>query len=200
VFATGILRNSRIILALSLIAPVCAAAEFPDYPVHKAREYDISTGTAGVTIGIQPLEDLSEQQNYFHTELAPKGFIPVFVVIQNGSHEESFLFDKTKVRCGADDSNVATPKEGSKAGKALAASAIPFVGIFASMQIISNASQVQQNFLRKEMQSTTLSPGASAHGFLYVPVPKKTARQKIHLRVPITRAGTDDTFNLDLEF
>jgi hypothetical protein len=179
---------------------VCAASEFPDYPVYKAREYDISTETAGVTIGIQPLEDISEQQNYFHTGLAPKGFIPVFVVIHNGSHEDSFLFDKTKIRCGADDLSVATPKEGSKAGKALAASAVPFVGIFASMQIISNVSQIQQNLLKKEVQSTTLSPGYSVHGFLYVPVPKQAVRQKIHLRVPITRAGTDDTFNLDLEF
>jgi hypothetical protein len=153
-----------------------------------------------LTIGLVAVEDLKEQKTYFHTEVAPKGFVPVFVVIQNGSKGDSFLFDKTKVTDGPADSSVSTPKEGSKAGESLAVAAVPLVGLFFALKLISNASEVQQNFLQKEMQSTTLSPGASAHGFLYIPVPKNAPRQKIHLRVPITRASADETFVLDLVF
>ena len=89
---------------------------------------------------------------------------------------------------------------GSKAGESLAVAAVPFVGLFAALKIISNVSQVQQNLLKKEVQSTTLSPGTSAHGFLYIPVPKDAPREKIHLRVPITRTGADEAFVLDLVF
>ena len=193
-------RILRTFVALSLVLPVYAASTFPDYPVGQANEYAVSAQTAGLTIGVEAIEDLNEQKYYFHTELAPKGFVPVFVVIQNGSTEDSFLFDKTKVASGPADASVSTPKEGSKAGESLAVAAIPFVGLFFALKLVSNASEVQQNFLMKEMQSTTLSPGASAHGFLYVPIPKNAPRQKIHLRFPITRAGAGEPFVLDLVF
>ncbi len=180
--------------------PVYAASAFPDYPVRPASSYAISTQTAGLTIGVEAVENIKEQQSYFHTALAPKGIVPVFVVIQNGPDGDSFLFDKTKVSYGAADSGVSTPKTGSKGGEALALSAIPFVGIIPAIKVISNASQVQQNLLMKELQSTTLSPGTSVHGFLYIPVQKNAVRQKIRLHVPISRAGTDESFVLDLVF
>jgi hypothetical protein len=200
VLRSDLVRILRTLVALSLVPPVYAASTFPDYPVSPASDYSVSTQTAGLTIGLVAVEDLKEQKTYFHTEVAPKGFVPVFVVIQNGSKGDSFLFDKTKVTYGPADSSVSTPKEGSKAGESLAVAAVPLVGLFFALKLISNASEVQQNFLQKEMQSTTLSPGASAHGFLYIPVPKNAPRQKIHLRVPITRASADETFVLDLVF
>ena len=193
----GILRT---LVALSLVPPVYAASTFPDYPVIRASDYAVSTQTTGLTIGVKTVENLKEQETYFHTELTPKGFVPVFVVIQNGSSGDSFLFDKTKVTYGPADSSASTPKLGSKAGESLVVAAVPFVGLFAALKIISNVSQVQQNLLKKEVQSTTLSPGTSTHGFLYIPVPKDAPREKLHLRVPITRAGADEAFVLDLVF
>ena len=182
------------------IVPAYGQSTFPDYPAKPAGEYSASTQTAGLTIGAEPVDDVEEQKNYFHTEFSKKGFVPVFLVIQNGSNGDNFLFDKAKVRYGPADNGVSTPKEGSKAGQSLALAAIPFVGLFASLKVIQNASEVQQNFVRKELQSTTLSSGASASGFLYIPVPKNTPREKIHLSVPITKAGTDETYVLDLVF
>ena len=182
------------------IVPVYGQSTFADYPARPASEYAISAQTGGLTMGVEAVDDVKDQRTYFHTELPKKGFVPVFVVIQNGSNADSFLFDKTKVRYGSADTGVSTPKEGSKAGKSLTLAAIPFVGLFASLRVITDASEVQQNFLKKEIQSTTLSPGTSARGFLYIPVPKNTPRQKIHLSVPISKAGADDTFVLDLVF
>jgi hypothetical protein len=199
-FRIDLVRVLRAIIALSLVPLVYAASTFPDYPVSPASDYAVSTQAAGFTIGVKAVDDLQEQRTYFHTELARVGFAPVFVVLHNGTDSDSFLFDKTKVTYGPADSSVSTPKMGSKAGKSLAMAAIPFAGLFAALKVISNVSQVQQNLLKKEMQSTTLSPGASAHGFLYVPVPKDAPRQKIHLRVPVTKAGGDEAFVLDLVF
>jgi hypothetical protein len=188
-------------LIASLLVPgVFAASTIPDYPVSQASDYAVSTRAAGLTMGVRPVEDPKDQETYFRAEFRPKGFVPVFLVIQNGDSEGSFLFDKTKVTYGPANSSLSTPKTGSRGGAALAAGAIPFVGIFAAPKIISNAAEVQHNLLNKEVQSTTLSPGKSLHGFLYIPVPKDAPRQKIHLFVPITRAGSDETFVLDLVF
>ena len=199
-FTTDVTDILRIIIALSLMAPACSAATFPDYPVRKAVDYALSTESAGVTLGVQPVDDLKEQREYFNTELTPQGFVPVFVVIQNGSNGDSFLFDMSKVTYGPADSEISAPKVGMKRADAIAAAFVPFVGVFAAAKIISGVLQVQQNLLKKGIESTTLSSGASAHGFLYIPVSKSTPRQKIRLRVPITKAGTDDTFVLDLVF
>jgi hypothetical protein len=190
----------RTMTALLLASSLCVASTIPDYPVSHPGDYAVSTRAAGLSIGVQPVEDPKDQETYFRAELKAKGFVPVFVVIQNEASEGSFLFDKTKVTYGPADSTLSTPKTGSRGADAFAAAAIPFVGIFAVPKIISNAAEVQHNLLKKEVQSTTLSPGKSLHGFLYIPVPKDAPREKIHLRVPITRAGADETLVLDLVF
>jgi len=203
VIRTGLVRIVGTFVALSLVQPVYAGEKFPDYPVRKAGEYAVTAEKAGLTIGVQPVEDLREQKTYFHTELTPKGFIPVFIVMQNGSNADSFLFDKTRVTYGAADSSVSTPEARSKAGEGIAIASlatVSLVGGFVAVKLISNASWVQENILKKELQSKTLSAGTSAHGFLYVSVPKNAPRQKIHLQVPVTRTGTDETLVLDLVF
>jgi hypothetical protein len=187
---------------LSLVPPVYAAQKFPDYPVRPAGDYAVTAERAGLIIGVQPVEDPKEQKTYFHTELTPKGFIPVFIVMLNGSSGDSFLFDKTGITYGPVDSNLlSTPK-----ARPNRVESILLGGVFAG-QAISNASEVQQNILKKELQSTTLSPGASVHGFLYVPVPEQSRLQdkthppqKLHLRVPITRASSGESLVLDLVF
>jgi hypothetical protein len=188
-------RTVAAIVVLSVLPPVYAADKFPDYPVRQAGDYAVSTQKNGLTIGVQPVEDLKDQKTFFHTELTPKGFIPVFIVMQNGSSGDSFLFDKTKVTYGPGVSIASSPNPDSKAGEGIAIVS-PLVGF----KMMANASHVQQNILEKGVQSKTLSPGASVRGFLYVPVPKDAPRQKIHLQVPVSRAGTGETFVMDLVF
>jgi hypothetical protein len=196
----GYFRTVGIVLALSAVTGACFAASFPDYPVLRAVDYAVSTEAAGVTIGVQSVDDLKEQREYFNAVLTSQGFVPVFVVIQNGSNGDSFLFDTSKVTYGAADSEISAPKVGLRKAAAITTFFVPFVGPFAAAKLISGPLQVQQNLLKKGIESTTPSPRASAHGFLYVPVPKNAPRQKIRLRVPITKAGTNDTFILDVTF
>jgi hypothetical protein len=186
-----------IFLLLSLTS---AVTTFPDYPIKRARECPVSAENIGVVVGLEPVESSQAQEIYFHVELAKKGFVPVFLVIENGTSTNSFIIDKTMVTYGISDFTISTPLTESGAGKAIALSAIPFVGPFAGAKIISGASQIQQNLMKKEIQSTTLSPGASVHGFLYVPIPRKNPRGKITLRVPISKAGTNEHFDLNLVF
>jgi hypothetical protein len=198
--AMGYFRTVGIVMALSAVTGACFAASFPDYPILKARDCAVTTEAAGVTIGVQPVDDLKEQKEYFNAVLTSQGFVPVFVVLQNGSNGDSFLIDTSKITYGSADSEIAAPKVGLRKAAAITTFFVPFVGPFAAAKIISGPLQVQQNLLKKGLESTTLSTGASAHGFLYVPVPKNAPREKIRLRVPITKAGTNDTFILDVAF
>jgi hypothetical protein len=204
VLRTNLARIVGTLVALSLVPPIYAADKFPDYPVRKAGEYAVTAEKAGLTIGVQPVEDPKDQKTYFNTVLTAQGFLPVFIVLQNGSSGDSFLFDKTGVTYGPADSSLsATPKAGEKAadGVALVSGlAISPPGLVVAAILSMKASQVGHNILKKEVQSKTLSPGVSAYGFLYVPVPKNDPRQKTRLRVPITRTGTDESFVLDLVF
>ena len=201
---TNLLRIVSALVVLFLVPPIYTADKFPDYPVRKAGEYAATAEKAGLTIGVQPVEDPKDQKTYFGTVLTAQGFLPVFIVLQNGSSGESFLFDKTGVTYGPAASSLsATPKAGEKAadGVALVSGlAVSPPGLVVAAALAVKASQVQHNILKKEVQSKTLSPGVSACGFLYIPVPKNAPRQKTVLRVLITRAGTDESFVLDLAF
>ena len=188
-------------ISIFLTAPLAFTVfAFPDYPAKPAKDCRVTAERSGVVIGLDPIETSVEQKMYFGAELARKGFIPVFVVIENGMSSDSAIFDKGKVTYGSAASTLSSVKTGTGAGKALVLSAIPFFGGFAGAQAISEASQIQNNLLKKELQSATLSPGTSTHGFLYIPINKNAPREKIALRVAVTKSGTDETFDLDFVF
>lgn len=191
------------IIVLSLALPSYSGHKFPDYPVRPAGDYAVTAEKGDVTIGVQPVEDLKEQKTYFETTLTPKGFVPVFIVLQNGSNTDSFLFDKTRVSYGPPGSNSTGPDVHSKSGEVIGIASlatISLVGAIVAGILNRNAEWVQENVVKKEVRSTTLSPGRSVHGFLYVPVPKEGPREKIHLQVPISKTGTSETLVLDLVF
>lgn len=188
-------------ISIFLAVPLAFAVfVFPDHPAKPAKDCRVITEKSGVVIGLDPVEISQDQKTYFGSDLGRKGFLPVFVAIENGMSSDSAIFDKGKVTYGSSASALSSVKTGTGAGKALALSAIPFFGGFAGAQAISEASQIQNNLLKKELQSTTLSPGASVHGFLYIPISKNSPREKIALRIPVSKTGTDEAFDLDLIF
>jgi hypothetical protein len=197
-----------LLVVLLLVRPLSAGPKFAEYPVPKASECAAIAQRAGLVIGVQPVEDLNDQKAYFSTQLTPKGFVPVFMVLENGSSGDSFLFDKTAIKLGQARVGDSTPKTSMNKGQVGAidsgaiASAffVPLAGAVFAMIAFNNADAVRQNILRKEVQSKTLSPGVSVHGFLYVPVPKKGPRDKIRLQVPVTRSGTNETLVLEVVF
>ena len=194
---------STILVVLSLVRPAYAGPKFADYPQRKASECAIKADKLGFVVGIQPVEDLNDQKNYFNSDLTKKGFIPVYIVIENQSSADSFLFDKTGVKIGVGTSTGSGPNANSKSVQTLqvvSALAISPVGIIIGAKLAKDEALVQTNLLKKEVQSKTLSPASSTSGFLYLPVPKAGPRQPIHLTISITRSGDDEPFSLDFNF
>ncbi len=190
------------IILLASAAPVRSAQEFPDYPVRQPHNYSISARQDEVSIGLEPVESVQDQQEYFHSALSPKGFLPVLVVIHNRSKHASLLLDKGEISYGLGDSEVTSPKDNTAGQKAAIVSTalIPFIGPFISLGMAKGNSEVKQNILRRELQSITLSPGDTASGFLYIPIPKKELRRKIHIQFPIIWVGADRTTVVHLDF
>ncbi len=54
--------------------------------------------------------------------------------------------------------------------------------------------------MKRHVRSTTLSPGASIFGFVYIPVPTDAPRKKIHLQVPLTNVQSSEIEVVNLFF
>lgn len=79
---------------LACMAPAYGAQKFADYPVRHPSEYSISAQQDDVSVGLEPVESVQDQITYFHTSLAPNGFLPVLIVVHNRSKSDSLLLDK----------------------------------------------------------------------------------------------------------
>jgi hypothetical protein len=189
-------------MLLGCVVAAYGAQKFADYPVRAPRDCSASVRGDDVSIGLEPVASVEDQMTYFHTALAPNGFLPVMVVVHNRSKSDSLLLDKGGISYGVGGPGKAAPKEDSVGQKVAitTTSAIPFIGPFIAMGLGKDASEVKQNMVVRELQSQTIAAGDTVHGFLYLPIPKKGARPKIHIQFPIAWAGSDKTSVLTLDF
>lgn len=169
-----------------------------DYASKPAKECSVTAENGGVTIGLEPVDSVAEQNSIFGTDLSKRGFIPVFLVVENGMASGSVIFDRSKVTYGAAASALSAPHMG--VGKAIGLSFIPLAGGFLGAGALKKTARIQSSLMEQELHSTTIARGASARGFLYVPIGDKSPRDKMLVRVPIGKSGSDEAFNLDLTF
>lgn len=176
--------------------------KFPDYPLRPAGDYAISIRQDEVTVGLDPVEKEEQQLTYFHIALSPRGFLPIFVVIHNESKTDSLLIDKSGVSYSTDLSGSDGPAENTASQKAgiVTTSAIPWIGAFLAAGIAQDQSEVKQNLILRELQSRTLGPGETMHGFLYVSVPKKGPRGTLRVEIPVAWSGSNQTSVVNLSF
>ena len=177
---------------LFLVQPGYSSHHFPDYPVRPAGEYANKVANAGLIVAVEPVEDPEQQKTYFNSNLSSKGILPVFIVIQNTSATDAYLFDKSAVGLG--DAAEITGK-GTRRTASLLGS-----GGLVDLTLATDATQVRENLMKKEVRSKTLSPGSSVYGFVYVPVPTDAPRKKMHLQVPLTNAQSGETEVVNLFF
>jgi len=173
--------------------PSYSSHHFPDYPVRPAGEYANKVAKPGLIVAIEPVEDPEQQKTYFNSHLSSsKGILPVFIVIQNTSATDSFLFDRSAIGLG--DTGEVAGKGARKTASLLSS------GGLVDLSLVNDVSDVRENLMKKEVRSKTLSPGASVNGFVYVPVPTDGSRKKIHLQVPLTNTQSSEIEVVNLFF
>jgi len=177
---------------LFVVQPGYASHHFPDYPVRPAGEYANKVAKAGLIVAVEPVEDPEQQKTYFNSRLGSKGILPLFIVIQNTSAMDAYLFDKSAVGLG--EAAEVTGKGARKTASRLGS------GGLVDLTLVKDVTEVRENLMKKEVRSKTLSPGSSVYGFVYVPVPTDAPRKKIHLQVPLTNAQNGETEVVNLFF
>jgi hypothetical protein len=182
----------RTLVVLSLFLPAYASHNFPDYPVHPADEYANKVVKPGLTVAVEPVEDPEQQKTYFNSHLNSSGILPVFIVIQNTSATDSYLFDRSAVGLGG--AGAPTGKGGRKTASLLTS------GGLVDVALINDVTHERDNLLKKEVRSKTLSPGSSVYGFVYVPVPTDAPRGKLQLQVPLTNTQSGEIELVNLFF
>src|SRR6185437_7540656 len=204
----GIMRKRCILrefsaLALLLFA-VSGAGEqaFPEFPLQSPNDYAVSSQQGAVTIGLDPVEAPQDQLTYFHVAMASKGFLPLFVVIHNGSKLDSLIIDKAAITYGTEPPKGGPAVDNTPGQRAafFTTAAIPWIGPFIAGGLAQSQSAVKQNLVLRELQSGTVAPGETIHGFLYIAIPKKGMRTKVHIQFPIAWSGSDKQSTLNLTF
>jgi hypothetical protein len=179
-----------------LVTPANAVTKFAPYPDREASACVAKAERDGLLVGAQPLEDARDQKAYFGTEMTPKGYLPVYIVVENKSGSDTYFFDKANVaQANASSSAV-------QAGRATTAEKLAMLGIggLFTMRAITKGAGIQENLLKCEIESRTLSPGSSVHGFLYIPVPAQGQRAQILLQIPLVNARTSEVRVINLVF
>jgi hypothetical protein len=179
------------------------AASFPPFPVASARTYPIAIEKSALVVAAVPVEDRKDQQTYFGIDLRSKGFIPVFLVVENQRSDESFLLNKESIAyspAGGSQSTLPNPGHPSKADKALTvAGAVPTIYSVMATIAASKGKELRQHLLSIELQSATISPAASIHGFIFLPARRAySSRGTIKLTIPLTRPRANEVLTIDL--
>jgi len=188
-------------IILFFLGQPSGAASFPEYPVKPAREYPTAIEKSGLVVAVVPVEDRKDQRTYFGIDLRSKGFIPILLVIENRTSQESFLLNKEDLMyspSGRSESALPNPAHPSRADKAVAiVGAVPMYAFVATIAA-ARSKDLRQHLLRTELQSATLSPGVSVHGFIFVREQGGySSRQKIQLTLPFRRSGSDEVVVID---
>ena len=174
------------LLALVLLGFGCSTGPpLPDYHAAATSSTARLGHGAGVEISLEPFIENQRTKQFFGIDAVEDGIGIVFVHISNKSPDRTLLVEKKNfqlVPAGTSDGQVANGNQiergtgGAQATAWLGASmaslgGLALIGIASSS--ISHATEVQRNFVGKEMADQTLAPGQDMEGFLYfTPVPK----------------------------
>lgn len=167
-------------MIVALIGSGCTAKRLPQYPFEPVAGAQ-GTGEIedGLVVSVWSLSDAGESEAYFGKDLlADAGVLALPISVENRSRGSSFMIDpdrivlKDRTRGKPDLDQVAS----YAAGKAVSTAGVVCVLLcpIASLaliptgaKMISSAGERRHNFVCKELRTTTLSPGETAHGFVY---------------------------------
>jgi hypothetical protein len=181
------------------------AVNFQDFPARAAKDFAGASTTGGVTVGVEPVTESDTQKQYFKVDFSKRNLLPVFVVIENGS-QYSFILRREDIGVFAGTEQEATSGQlasgRSKTGEdIMLASAIAgsIGGMVIASMLMVKATEIRQNMIKKELRSSTLSPGQQSRGFVYVPLPSDPAKlAHLRMRVRLMKIGSDQP--LDFNF
>jgi hypothetical protein len=187
------------LMTLPFLVAGCSTTREPDYrPAARTSTTQICEST-GMEVALDPFVEPQRTRQYFGINATSEGIGIVFVRVANNTSNQTFLVEKKNFELvpagassgqSADATTIQRSKAGGEATALLGAASGGLGGIglmLGGASMISHATEIQRNFVGKEMPNQTLSPGRAMEGFVYFkPVPKNVtwvygANMKINL-------------------
>ncbi|MGA2992479.1 MAG: hypothetical protein ABSD88_18580 [Candidatus Korobacteraceae bacterium] len=183
-----------------LISGVCAEQQFADFQPLAASQYPSYQEHQGIGIAVVPVFDVSSQNRYLGINLLGRGFLPIYIVIENHSNLQGAILLRDEVLYSHDDSAAVRRSEQqarpspSGARWAMAEGGIP--GRIVALHWLSKMSDVRMNLLKKELQSQTVAPGKAGGGFVFAPIGKGSkAAKEVLLDVPMRSTSSNESIH-----
>jgi hypothetical protein len=190
-------RIGPTLAALSLVASSFAAPRFPDYPVKAAREYSAKVSKAGILVAVEPVWEIEQEKKYFDANLRARGYVPVLLVIEDASPTDEFLFDYSAI--GLPDGSEVVGKSAKRTANSKTSGGIIDLTLLKTDSSLKDVA-IRENLIKRHIRSTTLGPGSTARGFVYIPVSSEGAPTPIHLQIPLTNAKSGEIEVFDITF
>lgn len=168
-----------------LLSPfICFALFFVGcYATGKIVDYDPATTTptervakqSGVEVALDPFIENERSKEYFKINATSDGVAILHVRIVNETADQTFLVEKKNFQLTTDQGSGSTGASNKIERSKKDADTILWIGaVTGSLGLFqlgaamaSRSSEIQRNFVSKEMGDQTLSPGQSMEGFIY---------------------------------
>lgn len=195
-------RRSQIVRALKSVelslglAVIAGCATPPAYPSRTATACRSHETKEGLTVGIQPLFDKQELDQYFGTDLVSRGLLPVLVVAENDSGDASYLLSLTN--CSLSQGK----GYGSEEDLSSRNYALIVPGGLIGAALVLDAQSKRVGMAVKELRDQTVSPGQTEQGFVYFSLPeqKPSRGSQVLVKVRVPRIGSHQTLEFELPF
>jgi hypothetical protein len=188
-----------LILAAALFGGGCATKRLPDYQSGTAMATALTVRDAGVEVSLDPFVESERTRKYFGIHASEEGIGVVFVRVSNGAPDRTYLVEKKNfqlIPAGAasgQDAGATSIRRGTAGGEATAmvGAAVSGLGglglMFGGSSMVAHATEVQRNFVGKEMPNQTLAPGRTMEGFVYFqPLPKNGWNRGATMKINLT--------------
>jgi len=171
--------------ALTLLAAGCTTMELPRYQPQpgEAVGNEVKADQEGLAIAIEPFTDADKCSRFFGVNLLEQRILAVYVVAENRGSGSSYLISRDRAALAPGRLAEGTIATGRRIGSTGGGEGVAMTGAllispllqFTGFKMISDAQVIKHNMEVQALDTTTLSPGRRAHGFLYFQLPPEGA-------------------------
>jgi hypothetical protein len=212
-------RRTRVLVIVVLLAALaagCTAKRMAPLSVDPLDDLPSVQRRDGLVIAVEPLLDDRASRRRHGTSFLSEGVLAVRIAARNDGDDASWILQRSNVslRIGETAAAASGVEGGSALGGAMqagslavAAGSLAVVGalglglsvaalplFYAGSKLDADASAVHQHLLLAELHPTTLSPGESATGLVYIPIERAPAPgEPWTVSVEVVRLPGDET-------
>jgi len=194
---------------LTLLGGSCGTLRLPPLPAQSVAEQPQAMQQDGLALAARVAEP-AECARYLGTDPRRKGVLPVLLTVENRSGDASFLLDPTEwTLAGAEGTFPRSQRrliEGppSSAGAWVGAILLPFallpgfIVLMVAHKSNTDTDVIDFTYATSSFATTTLSPGETARGFVFLEVGKKPVPSAARLVVHATCLPAHRQLRLDV--